>query len=114
MWRRVTVVLGWRCCGSVREGSLWVLTVVGQMLVSLAVHAGFCSMRDAGTCGLVVLRYTDSLTSVIRLKLFLAAVFCGNKICKKVLMCIFWEKHKAFRKLLLTVSYQIILFIYFC
>lgn len=26
------------------------------------VHAGFCSMRDAGTCGLVVLRYAASLT----------------------------------------------------
>lgn len=72
----------WKC-----EGRLAVGFDSGRsMLVSLAVHAGFCSMRDAGTCGLVVLRYTDFLTSVIQLKLFLAAVFCGNKICKKVSM----------------------------
>lgn len=50
----------------------------------VGVHAGFCSMRDAGTCGLVVLRYTSSLTSVIWLKLFLAALFCGNRILKEV------------------------------
>ncbi len=56
-------------------------------------------MRDAGTCGLVVLRYTDSLTSVIRLKLFLAAVFCGNKICKKVLMCIFLGETQSIQEI---------------
>lgn len=41
------------------------------------VHADFYSMRDAGTCGSVVLRYAASPTPDICLKLFLAAVEMG-------------------------------------